>query len=267
MAQFRALKTSLRTALSGPDWQAQVAPQLEEYGHQTVGPLFSFLLVGGAMTGRAALCLGKVVAHIADKNKEDGRVIMRRFMWHMNEESGNIGWGIPEAMAACLVAHEGLAKEFHRILLSYIRDRDGDSNFCDYAPLRRHCFWAVGFFVSKRPELVVQSGLVPALFDALIAGFDDEDSVCRAYAAWALGQSISGLTKLHASTKFISEKPLIPSESTYTLMQSRLDKLAESSAYIELFEDGQMQSYAVRDIAKKATETLSLKNAFVAQTS
>ncbi len=245
MAQFRALKTRLKAALSGADWREQAAPILKEYGHQNVGPLFSFLLLGDAMTGRAALCLGEVVATMADKNMESGRVIMRRLMWHMNEESGNIGWGIPEAMAACLVAHDGLAKEFHRILISYIRDREGDSNFCDYAPLRKHCFWAVGSFVSQRPHFVVQSGLVPALFDAFAAGLNDEDATCRAYAAWALSVCLPSLAQDYNADG-----------ETKLRMTNSLAKLAKSTASIELFEHGHMQVHAVRDIIQRAQSAL-----------
>lgn len=255
MAQFRALKTTLRTALAETDWREQTGPILQQSGRQAVGPLFSFLLLGGEMTGRAALCLGDVVAKMADEKLEDGRVIMRRFMWHMNEESGNIGWGIPEAMAACLVAHEGLAKEFYRILLSYIRDRDGDSNFCDYAPLRRHCFWAVGFFVSKRPEIVMQGGLMAALVEALMAGLNDEDETCHAYAAWAMGVCPMALVERYSrDQKGQSYDQKNPSygEANHTLMRTRLEKLGQSTASIELFEDGHMQNYAVRDIAQGA---------------
>ncbi|MFI3272242.1 MAG: HEAT repeat domain-containing protein [Pseudomonadota bacterium] len=247
MAQFRALKTRLHAVLSGDDWREQASPILQEYGRQNVGPLFSFLLFGGAMTGRAALCLGEVVASMADENMESARVIMRRFMWHMNEESGNIGWGIPEAMAACLVAHDGLAKEFHRILISYIRDRDGDSNFCDYAPLRRHCFWAVGSFVGQRPDFVVQSGLVPALFTSLGAGLDDEDAPCRAYAAWTI--SVCGPSLVQAGMD----------GNTLGIMLSRLEELSQSTASIELFEDGDMQSHTVRHIVQRAMESIAIR--------
>lgn len=247
MAQFRALKTTLRAALACPDWYEQATPLLEQYGHQCVGPLFSFLLLGEAMTGRAALCLGEVVATMAEKNMESGRVIMRRFMWHMNEESGNIGWGIPEAMSACLVAHDGLAREFHRILLSYIRDRDGDSNFCDYAPLRRHCFWAVGDFVSKRPHFIIQSGLVAALFEALETGLDDEDNSCRAYATWAL--SVCSKSLAHEYRCDIVKRENII---------GRLQILSESSASIELYENGHMQNHTVQALVQEAIQNFEL---------
>jgi hypothetical protein len=42
--------------------------------------------------------MGEVMAHLADKDMESARVIMRRLMWSLNDESGGIGWGAPEAM-------------------------------------------------------------------------------------------------------------------------------------------------------------------------
>ncbi len=47
----------------------------------------------------AISCLGVVVSSIAKSNIEDARVVMRRFLWSLNDESGGIGWGAPESMA------------------------------------------------------------------------------------------------------------------------------------------------------------------------
>lgn len=240
MAVFRALKSSLRSALQGDDWLQEAETLMEAHGRHLVGPLFSFLLLGGAMTGRAAYVLGQVVAAMADERMEDGRVIMRRLMWHMNEESGNIGWGIPEAMAECLVAHDGLAREFHRILVSYIRDRDGDSNFCDHAPLRRHCFWAVGRFLEGRPDFIKpekQGGhdMNEAVLEALHAGLRDEDAQCRAYAAWALS--------VYAKTWGRG----LCAEHIYDNVQTLL---GEEDSAIALFEDGILIYASTHSIAQ-----------------
>jgi len=37
---------------------------------------------------------------------------MRRLMWNLNDESGGIGWGNPEAMGEILACHEALANEY-----------------------------------------------------------------------------------------------------------------------------------------------------------
>ncbi|NIR18057.1 MAG: HEAT repeat domain-containing protein, partial [Desulfobacterales bacterium] len=70
----------------------------------------------------AVKAMGRVVAKMADEDMESARVIMRRLMWNLNDESGGIGWGSPEAMAEILTCHDGLAKEYAHILISYARE-------------------------------------------------------------------------------------------------------------------------------------------------
>ena len=55
--------------------------------------------------------MGAVVAHLAEKDMESARVVMRRLMCSLNDESGGIGWGAPEAMGEIIASHEGLASE------------------------------------------------------------------------------------------------------------------------------------------------------------
>lgn len=96
MARMRAVKQQLKDLLSAPDWRDHLS-ELRSMGQPAVGPLFSFLLLEPLMRHKAALALGQVVAGLEEGSAEDMHNIMRRLMWHMNEESGNIGWGIPEA--------------------------------------------------------------------------------------------------------------------------------------------------------------------------
>ena len=63
--------------------------------------------------------MGQVVSNLADTDMESARVIMRRLIWNLNDESGGIGWGSPEAMGDIMACHERLAGEYHRLLVSY----------------------------------------------------------------------------------------------------------------------------------------------------
>ena len=117
---------------------------------------------------------------MADARMEEGRNVLRRLMWHMNEESGNIGWGIPEAFAAVLCRHEGLAREFAPILVSYITKTGKDDNFCDHDVLRRSCFAGVAHLLAARPEFTALAR------GPLQAGLADEDPVCRELAGKTL---------------------------------------------------------------------------------
>lgn len=182
MARMRTWKIQLKQWLESPDWRERLSDIAAQNGREMVGPLLSFLLLGGDMTARAAVGAGVAVAEVAEREPDAARNILRRLMWHMNEESGNIGWGIPQAFAEILARSPRMAREFHRVLLSYIMDTGHDDNFCDHDVLRRSCFWAVGRLAQERPDLCG-----PAI-PWLIRGLADRDIPCRGMAAWALAQ-------------------------------------------------------------------------------
>lgn len=180
MARMRAVKQQLKDLLSAPDWRDHL-PELRSMGQPAVGPLFSFLLLEPLMRHKAALALGQVVAGLEEGSAEDMHNIMRRLMWHMNEESGNIGWGIPEAFGEIAAACPQAGREFHRVLISYIIELEKDDNFCDQDVLRRSCYWAIGRLAQSRPDLAAPARPWLRKGAAL-----DRDTVCRGMAAWAL---------------------------------------------------------------------------------
>lgn len=182
MPKMRALKKVLKEWLAASDWESHLPDIAALDGREAVAPLLSFLLLGGDMTHRAAVALGVAVAGLADQEMEPARNIIRRLMWHMNEESGNIGWGIPEAFAEILARSPRLCKEFAHVLLSYIVDTGRDDNFCDHGVLRRSCYWAVGRLAQAHPEIEIRAR------SWLLRGLMDEDIPCRGMAAWALAQ-------------------------------------------------------------------------------
>jgi len=83
---------------------------------------------------RAISALAIVVSELADEDMEKAREVMRQFMWNLNDESGGIGWGIPQAMAEIMKRHEGLRREYLHILRSYGK---GGGNYLDYKPLEK----------------------------------------------------------------------------------------------------------------------------------
>ena len=54
---------------------------------------------------RAITCMGTAMARLADQEMEEARIVMRRFLWSLNDESGGIGWGAPESMAETMCKH------------------------------------------------------------------------------------------------------------------------------------------------------------------
>ncbi len=179
MAHFRKLKEEIRIYLNKEAFSLDTLPHsLKEVDkEQWISPLFACLLEIEPLLSRASAMLGFAVAGIYAENKEKARVIIRRMIWQMNEESGNIGWGIPLAFAYSLINSQGLNTEYHKILVSYIRDRDGDSNYCDFAPLRIQCFEAIEILLDVYPEHI------PFASEALLQGMSDSDNVCSTKAS------------------------------------------------------------------------------------
>lgn len=181
MSRMRSAKQQFRAILSGPGWRSHLAA-MRAGGMESVGPLFAFLPMEPLTMHRAAAALGQVTAALMDRQPDAARNILRRFMWHLSEESGNIGWGIPEAFGETLAASAPLAREFHRILISYVIDLGRDDNFCDNDVLRRSCFWAIGRLAQARQDLCLEAR------PWLVRGLDDQDPACRGMAAFALAQ-------------------------------------------------------------------------------
>lgn len=135
----------------------------------------------------AVISMADAVVRLAATDMEEARIVMRRFLWSLNDESGGIGWGAPECMAEIMCRHRGLAEEYIHMLLSYMRG-DGDKpfqhgNFLEHPILQRGLLWGIARLSRARPELLVEKGAdkdIPLYLNA-------EDPETRALAALAAG--------------------------------------------------------------------------------
>ena len=104
----RERKARIGKLLGQDDFESALETIRRMTGRQAVNPLFSFLYSGDEkIRWRAVTAMGVVVGHLADTAMESARVVMRRFMWNLNDESGGIGWGSPEAMGEITAGHAG----------------------------------------------------------------------------------------------------------------------------------------------------------------
>ncbi|SHN54224.1 DVU0298 family protein [Desulfovibrio litoralis] len=203
MASFRQLKTNWKTLILNGQQEEVLKQALALEGREAIAPLISFFCHDGTVKWYSINIFGAVVAQLAAKDIDTARIVMRQLMWQLNEESGNLGWGIPEAFASVLsnTASQSkhwelgkfstkekeqsakLAHEYAKLLHSYILDTGSEDNFCEHAPLRQGAFWGNGRFCSAYPSLAKKC------LASLIAGLKDEDYTCRLFALWALIQA------------------------------------------------------------------------------
>lgn len=181
MASNRQMKQKIRVWIQNPDWRSHFS-EITALGPSATAALFSLLPQDLPIRHRAAEVLGTIVASLYKKEPDRAKEYCRRFMWQMNEDSGNIGWGIPEAFAETLAASPELANQYANILISYIMDLGHADNYCDHDILRRSCYWAVGRLAQAQPELAEKAR------PWLIKGLNDDDPICQGMAVWALSQ-------------------------------------------------------------------------------
>jgi len=134
-----------------------------------------------AVRWKAVAAIGVVVARIAAEDLERARVVIRRFMWMLNEESGGMAWGVPEAMAESLANSRALAEEYTSILISYGWE---EGNFLEYPPAQRGVVWGVGRLAQVFPDLL-KKFRAP---EYLLPLSSSEDPFVRAFWVWSYGQ-------------------------------------------------------------------------------
>jgi hypothetical protein len=183
--------------------------------------------------------MGSAVARLTEQDMEEARIILRRMLWSLNDESGGIGWGAPESMAEIMCCHEGLADEYIHMLISYMRP-DGeeewqDGNFLEHEILQQGLLWAMGRLAQCRKEHLLarqaERDLPPYL--------DAEDAVVCGLAARAIG--------------------LLGATDTLDIVtvQERLQGLAKNDhRTIKLYEQGAFRVVAVAELAGQALKAL-----------
>jgi len=228
MSSGRDIKREVFALLESPDWDQGQKKLFDLPLQKVVGPLFSSLCNSNPLVKwRGVTAFGLVVPRMADAAMEKARIVMRRFIWSLNDESGGIGWGAPEAMGEIMANHEKLAGEYHSILCFYIHETEsGEDTFLEHALLRRGAVWGIARLAQARPEMAAMAT------EDLIKVLKDEDATLRGLACLALGRIRAGEAR------------------------SEMEKLVQDSSLMELFGDGKITKTTVSDLAREAVAAL-----------
>lgn len=225
----RQVKRQVRQALAADDWRERLAG-LAQGGGQTGGRVdqgFITALLAALSSGqsivrwRAVSFLGRAVAGLAEADPEAARQMMRRLVWGLNEESGAVAWGAPEALGEIMAQSPLLADEFVNLLLAYVSNCD---MALDFAPLRAGAVWGLGRLAQARPEILLERGAG----EVLLALSQEADPQVRGLAVWALGW-LGGPN-----------------------VKERLAELTEDDAEVDLFDHEELGSISIKGLAKQA---------------
>ena len=190
--------------------------------HKTLNYLFSALCSEDEeVMWHAVTATGRLVADLASRDPDAARDILRRMMWSLNEESGGIGWGLPEAMGETLARNEILAGEFAAILVSYIQP---DGNFLEFEPLQRGALWAIGRLAEAFPLLLTRLKAGEFLLPFLESG----DPAVRGNALRALGL-LGDEGCLHRLKELLRDRGVVRLYRGGEFMQFRTGELAQEA--------------------------------------
>lgn len=213
----RKLKSLIKQELVTKEFNTAIQLVQKYPPVQLVNPLISFFCsVDKILRWRAISTLGVVVNNITKESYEKARIVMRRLMWSLNDESGGIGWGAPEAMGEIMAQNQVLAEEYSKILLSYL---DQHGNFLEYEPLQQGVLWGIKSLSETRPELVVKA------LDLTRNYMNSDNAVSRALAL------------------MISENTLDYKSET------EIKRLLKDQAEVEIYESGDFRSLQISRLA------------------
>jgi len=181
----------------------------------------------------AVICFGVIVPSIAGDNMEEARVVMRRFLWSLNDESGGIGWGAPESLAEIMCHNRTLRREYLHMLISYITE-DGnesfqDGNYLELPMLQRGLLWGLSRLCRSYGDEMAEYNIVDKVVPYLSSG----DRTVVGLAIWCLGL---------LRAKMISPK---------------IEYFTDSRDIIQIYRDNLLQDMEIGFLAKEALLTMS----------
>jgi len=221
---IRTLKKEILTLLSTGDFRKNLDTIRSMPARQAVNPLLAFFYHTDAIIRwHAVSAMGLVVSDLADTDMESARIIMRRLIWNLNDESGGIGWGSPEAMGDIMARHRQLADEFSKLLCSYVMPH---GNFLEHEALQRGVLWGLARLARHRPAHVTAAG--PFLCPFLTS----KDPAHRGLSVLIMGSVL------------------------YRASITDLEGMIDDPAIVEVYEDLRFKTFTVGGLAADALSKL-----------
>ncbi|MDO9109122.1 MAG: HEAT repeat domain-containing protein [Desulfatirhabdiaceae bacterium] len=216
---IRELKEKLTALFSKGEMEAALTAICRMPLRKAVNALFPFFYSKDPLHfWQAVTAMGAVVSLLAGENMESARVVMRRLMWSLNDESGGIGWGSAEAMGEIMARNDPMADEYACILISYINPC---GNFIDHPDLQKGILWGLGRLAQDRPHRAEGAS------EFLVPFLTSSNPVLRGLAAWTASALPGNATK-PLLIRLSSDIQVIPLFMNGRLCEVTIGSLAQS---------------------------------------
>lgn len=124
-----------------------------------------------AVSWRAMEAIGLITGEMAKESPENVRNLVGRLLWMIRDESGGIGWSVPETLGEIVKNNPKLCADIAPVIVS----------FHDEKMLTAGVLWAIGSIGAINKETVEYAGPV------VRSSLKSQDPVIRGFAARAAG--------------------------------------------------------------------------------
>jgi hypothetical protein len=171
---------------------------------------------GNSIAWRAMEAIGLFTSGFAESDPETVRHTVERLLWMIRDESGGIGWSVPEILGEIVRNNPELCSDIGPIIVSFHEEQ----------PLRAGVIRAAGRIGRRNMEMVDYA--IPVI----LAYLKSSDSSVRGYAVWAL------------------------SEMTAIETVAEIEKLKDDNNCFVFYEDGELKEKTVGELAVRAVAKL-----------
>ncbi len=161
---------------------------------------------------RAIEAIGLISKEISKSDTETVRNIVGRLLWMIRDESGGIGWSVPETLGEIVRNNPQLCADIAPIIAS----------FHDEKMLTAGVLWALGRIGKINNEIVAYA--IPIILPYL----QSDDHTLRGYAAFALG-SIGAIGAVSRLEQLMSDNNLVTYYENGKLLQKSVGGFAEEA--------------------------------------
>jgi hypothetical protein len=173
------IKETLRDCLSRGDYDSLVR-MVPGHGGKIANALMGFLSeTDEDRKWQAVKAIGLVTARLFSLDPERARKVIRQLIWNLNDESGGIGWGMPEAFGEILAVVPALQEEYTCLLAAYISE---EGCFIENEEVQKGVIWGLGRIGNL--DQGIKARVVPFLLKTL----KNTSPPMQGITAWALGE-------------------------------------------------------------------------------
>jgi hypothetical protein len=221
----KKLKNTIHDLLNSDNWKQDIVSLVDSYGAKLTNSFFSASYSEDKLvSSRAIYCFGILTEKISVFERDKIRILMRKCIWMLTEESGGIPWRIPEIMGQIMSADKLIAEDYCDILFSYINEvESGPENFLEHLPIRISVYKGINLLSRKFPHLIAQKKVI------LEQRFQKEiDPETIAYLSMIISNSNLISFKEHLK-KYVNDNTPIEYYSEDMLINSSLAQIIKES--------------------------------------